>query len=263
MRNNPRSPEHTADRGEAPSRGARGFVSGALLAAMVAAPAVALAHIPTAEVILSSAARKREAMAVDVLVAHGVLKRRGEAPREVWEALHWGKGHRVEQKGTAGTEVRLTAQGKLWRWSLGARPGPAAKSDADVLAAFLGGGGDTEGAGRRAARLLERLGVDTSVVSLSRQDGRIAYVIGAKPWEKDKPQLWLDKQYEVPIRILERDASGKLRETRFLGFGLPVGQDRFPERIEVRENGELLESTVYHRVELNPAVDLQIFAPPS
>lgn len=62
-----------------------------------------------------------------------------------------------------------------------------------------------------SARLLKTLsssGIDTKVVSLGRNGDQIVYIIGAQPWELDKPQLWLDKVTFLPVRTrLPTDAT--------------------------------------------------------
>ncbi len=98
---------------------------------------------------------------------------------------------------------------------------------------------------------------------MARQDGRPAFVIGAKPWEAEKPQLWIDKALRVPVRVVQRDPSGGWIETRLLGFGSAATNEWFPSRIEVRKNGQLIEQTTYSKAQLNVRLDDKLFAPPS
>src|SRR5690606_8369438 len=90
-----------------------------------------------------------------------------------------------------GAEVRVRNAKK----ALVRRPGQeevARRAGPDLVAAFLAGGPplDRRALGEQLFQDLRRLKVDTDVVSYARFDGRVTYLIGSKPWEQDKPQVW-------------------------------------------------------------------------
>lgn len=61
-------------------------------------------------------------------------------------------------------------------------------------------GRDLDEASARLLKTLTSAGIDTQVVSLGRNEDQIVYIIGAQPWELQKPQLWLDKVSFLPVR---------------------------------------------------------------
>lgn len=105
-----------------------------------------------------------------------------------------------------------------------------------------------------AARLSEHLrgqGVDFETTSLARDENTIAEVIGAGPGELQKPQLWVDKDEFVPLRLISK-VGGALYDVRFdpgVGmldphprnvslFAMTPGQ---PERLLARFSAEKME----------------------
>lgn len=120
------------------------------------------------------------------------------------------------------------------------------------------------------ARAAERLmkdakayGVNTEVVSLARFDGRVAWLIGSKPWETDKPQLWLDKDLLVVARVVKfqkkADGAQQKIDERYLGWGSPVGGNWFPASIEVWVDDRLVQRTLVRNVERNVSFDAGLF----
>ena len=114
---------------------------------------------------------------------------------------------------------------------------------------------------KRSLAFLKRHGIDESVVSLARFDDRVAFVIGAKPWETNKPQLWIDKELRVPLRLVTVNGN-VVEELRLLGYGSELVDQWFPRRIERWENGGLVEVTEISAIEVNAALDKDLLAPP-
>ncbi len=89
---------------------------------------------------------------------------------------------------------------------------------------------------------LVQLGVDVSVSSLGRFEGKIAFVVGADYPDESVPQLWVDKETLLPMRwiIQPVDGSGTgALEVHYLNWW-KIGQTRYPSRIEFYQDGELV-----------------------
>ena len=121
---------------------------------------------------------------------------------------------------------------------------------------------DTRGA-ERLMKDAKAYGVNTEVVSLARFDGRVAWLIGSKPWETDKPQLWLDKDLLTVVRVvkLQKKSDGATQkiDERYLGWGSPVGGNWFPASIEVWVDDKLVQRTLVRNVERNVSFDATLF----
>ena len=104
----------------------------------------------------------------------------------------------------------------------------------------------------RMGRSLTALGIDVHQGSLGHQDESVAYIIGARSWEVDKPQLWLDKGNYQPVRIVlaQADASGRSvrLETRLLEYGQGPGGATLPRFFE-----ELVDGQRQRRAEITGA----------
>src|SRR5258708_3299970 len=203
------------------------------LIAVSALPAIALAYILPAEAILSTMARRRAEIAFSTLVAEGTYQASGGPTATVWEVLVPGRVRRVERKRPASPEITLIKETKRWSYKLGEKSPAPTKGPSDLFLVFLGASDKDPGGGRGSAFLRSR-GIDESVVSLSRLDKRASFVIGAKPWESKKPQLWVDKEFFLPSRLVEVDKqSGSITDTRLLGYGSAATGEWYPQRIEV------------------------------
>ncbi len=114
---------------------------------------------------------------------------------------------------------------------------------------------DAPAAGDRVVKGFEQLGIDVEQVSFSRFDGRVCYVIGAKPWEKDKPQAWLDKETLHLTRLIWVGTDKQRQEQRFIGWGSAEGGAWLPKSIERYRGDTLIERATLRDVERNQAVD--------
>ena len=119
----------------------------------------------------------------------------------------------------------------------------------------------------RLERDLKALKVDLDVVSYGRFDGRVAYIIGAKPWETDRPQVWLDKDTLFLLRVVQVEpgaGEGRVlrRELRLLGYGSPEGGSWFPKVIEEWEGERLVKRSLTREVDKNEPLDKALFEAP-
>lgn len=233
----------------------------AVVLAVTAIASAASAYILPAEAILGSVARRREGLAFKSVVVTGTTRRGPSGPElDIWEAIVPGGAHRRELRGGDKTEVVLTIGGRRWSWRDGEKV-QAVRIDPDPIVVFLAQTNAESRADGRA--LLDAYGIDPDTVSLSRLDRTIAYVIGAKPWEPEKPQLWIDKSYRVPVRLIDVDAkTGEVTDTRYIGYGAAQTGEWWPRKIEVYRGGQLVEVTTYTDVEVNEPLDKALFAPP-
>ena len=230
--------------------------------AAIAIPISALAYILPAESILSAVTRRRAEIGFETLVAEGTYQRGDQPPIPIWEAIDASAAHRIERKGPE-TEVTLTVPGKRYQFKLGEKASQSAKYNGDLVFTFYANT-DKEGGLQRALAFLQARGIDETVVTMARLDKRICYVIGAKPWETNKPQIWIDKKLYVPTRLIEVDkATGSVTDTRLIGIGSAGTGEWFPRRIEVWRDGKLVEATTYSSARLNEDISADLFRPPS
>ena len=118
-------------------------------------------------------------------------------------------------------------------------------------------------AAKRLLAACVAIGVDTTVVSLARFDGRIAWLIGSKPWEENKSQIWLDKEQFLLLRVVQAHNAGKTsaatEEVRLLGYGSAEAGNWFPKTVEILVAGELVRHSVVRSVEKNVVVAPGLF----
>jgi outer membrane lipoprotein-sorting protein len=110
-------------------------------------------------------------------------------------------------------------------------------------------------------RLLD-LGVDVSITSLGRFEGKITYVLGAEYPDAGASQIWLDHATFLPLRWIVKDKPGQansdLLEFRYLAWQ-PRGHTYYPARIEFWQQGNLVRVNQVKTVDLNPAFTEELF----
>ena len=121
---------------------------------------------------------------------------------------------------------------------------------------------DEQKAVERLLKDMRSLSINTEVVSFARFDGRVAYLIGSKPWEQGKAQLWLDKDTLLIVRVVmvaapavAADARPKKTDVRYLGWGSAVGGNWFPQSIEVWNDDQLVRRSITKNVQRNVSFD--------
>lgn len=173
---------------------------------------------------------------------------------------------RVELALPEGNEVRVRTSSK----ALVRRPGEkqvVRRAGPDVVADFLAGGAPLERRqlAEQMLKDLRLLKVDPDVVSYARFDGRVTYLIGSKPWEQDKPQVWIDKDTLQLVRVVRVEKRGDevvREETRLLGYGSPEGGSWFPKVIEEWRGDKLVRRSVTRSVRKNEALERSLFEIP-
>lgn len=135
----------------------------------------------------------------------------------------------------------------------------------DVLADYFSAGKPMSrwDAGERLQKSLKAMKVNVDRVSFQRFSGAVNYVVGAKPGEKDKPQVWFDKDSLLLTRIIrpESRASGKkvLVDIQLTGWGSPEAGNWFPKTVEIYEDGKLKERWVTVSADRNKNLGAELF----
>ncbi len=109
---------------------------------------------------------------------------------------------------------------------------------------------------------LSSLGVDVSVSSLGRFQGKTAYVLGADYPDESVPQVWIDKDTFRPFRwlIIGRDAENRKDslEVRYLGWR-NVGNTWYPMHIEFYQNNVLVREINVYDIKVNVSFPEYLF----
>jgi hypothetical protein len=209
-------------------------IAGLLLAAFIV-PYV-MASIPPANYLLDKVANKRRQMGVKRLkVTMQCQAPEAEDAEEVENVIYFRTPGKVRrERGEQRVEVCING-----RCQAKDKDAKVTQLPAWTYLQYLYFA-EGEAKGSRYFGLLESLNVDTNVDTVSRFHKRIAFVIGAKHWEQDRPQFWLDKDLFLPLRIMARDGQS-LIDIKWYDWGTKAGGDWFPAVLETRKDGQLLE----------------------
>lgn len=118
----------------------------------------------------------------------------------------------------------------------------------------------------RSRMLLEQrlslLGVDITVSSLGRFEGKPAYVLGAQYPDESVPQIWFDKDSFRPFRWIVMCGAGETRneslEVRYAGWH-QVNRTWYPMHIELFVNDILVREIKVQDIRVNPSFTEDIF----
>jgi outer membrane lipoprotein-sorting protein len=117
----------------------------------------------------------------------------------------------------------------------------------------------------RLLAVLKRLGINTSAIFLGRLGSTVAYVIGGKPSDTDKPLLWIDKENFLPLKLVTTEKTGSKSERveiRWMEFGSATTGDWFPRVIEIWKDGKRIERSEVSKVDINKKVPDTLFVLP-
>lgn len=111
---------------------------------------------------------------------------------------------------------------------------------------------------------LSTLGIDTSVSSLGRFDGRLAFVLGAEFPDQTVPQVWIDKETFQPLGIMVFGAKSLYSgQTGFLEIRYSkwqqIGKISYPMRIEFIQDGVIVRTIEVDGYQLNPSFSKDVF----
>ncbi len=133
----------------------------------------------------------------------------------------------------------------------------------DIIATLLfPAGNDTEETTARMRAALKAANVNTSVTSLGRQGELVAYIIGARSWEPEKPQLWLSKSSFLPVRFVVIGGDGARYETRWLEWASSTTNEVFPQIVEEYKDGKLVRRAEVQKLQTNQNLPETLFEVP-
>lgn len=258
-----------ASSSSSPHRSRLGVRLGAafVLASFVAV-GTADAYVLPALFLMRTLAEKRRALRVKDLSVQFSTERVGAGGTDgdtIDEHLflkHPSRSRRVEEG--EGGNILVEKEGVFAAGTEGKLRRLAGKTIDLTATLFVPGDKDLDQSSARMIAMLKRVGIDTEITALGRNGDRYVYIIGARSWEPDKPQLWLDKVTFQPVRyIIHADASGKvLIETRLLEWGSSVGSNWFPRVVETYRDGILETRAEAIQVKLNQNLPETLFVIP-
>ncbi|MEL6546972.1 MAG: hypothetical protein AAFQ82_20260 [Myxococcota bacterium] len=242
---------------------------GAALAAVLGLASQAWSYLPPAIQILENMSAKRAKLRLADVTAQLTAEIDGvEQPVEERIYLKSPERVRLVQEKPEGTELYVEREGKRAagaETALKTLKGPSV----DMLAQLLMPRGESSGdKANRLIVLLKNAGVDTRTVTLGVYGDDVretAFIIGAKPWEDDKAQLWIDRERHQPVRWVTFVEEGGQRvryESRFTGYGSPSGGAWFPETIEILRAGERVRLSQLNEIRTNERLPESLFELP-
>lgn len=114
----------------------------------------------------------------------------------------------------------------------------------------------------RSREILEKrlsdLGVDVTVSSLGRFQGKPVYVLGAQYPEETAPQVWLDKNTFRPLRWIISGNAAQYLEVLYLDWK-NLNKTWYPMRIEFFSNGNLVREIHVQDIKVNPSFPDDLF----
>jgi hypothetical protein len=193
----------------------------------------AMAYIPPASFLLNQLADKRTKTGVRRLKVT-MRCRRGQQEL-VEHKLYLKVSGQVRRERGKGA-VEICKSGKCWLRGGGKKPHKLPRWAYLPYLYFVEG----EAKGSRWLALLQSLNLNTKVHAITRFHSRVAVVLGAKSWERDRPQFWLDKDRFVPLRLMLLEGKS-LVDIQWIEWGTKTGGDWFPAVMEIRKDGTVVE----------------------
>ena len=212
---------------------------------------LALAHIPEASWLLNRMAHKRGQMGLRQLKIE--LRCGEDGHRETLLLKVTGKVRREYADG----RVDICNRGRCQRLDPDGKATPLPAWTYLQYAYFADGKSSSE----QFQRLLVRMGVDLKRTTLSRIASRVAFVLGAKEWERDRPQFWLDKDLYLPVRLMAKDGNA-LVDISWRSWGSRSSGDWFPGELRVVRDGQVIQQCETIEVDANPKAPDTLFALP-
>ena len=114
------------------------------------------------------------------------------------------------------------------------------------------------------ARVLAAQGVDLTVTSLGRFEGRLGFVLGARYPDESAPQVWFDRETLLPFRwlMLRPTADGPPQRTEIRYFGWQkTGDLRYPQVMACYQDGQLVSEVRVEKIQSPAEIPDSLFSP--
>ncbi len=107
---------------------------------------------------------------------------------------------------------------------------------------------------------LTRMGIDVSLTALGRFFDHHVVIIGALNEKEDRPQLWIDKSSNLPLRLILTDARQPDQpfEIQFRNWQ-SYGNTQYPDRIDFYDEDVISREIVVDKVSILSTVDASLF----
>ncbi len=236
----------------------RGFVSSAALAvaAIAAGARDALAYVPPADFLVGRMADKRKTIStlqisgIRTFLGRGFEGGKQDVAETTWVA---GPAWRIERRTPKG-EVLEVSDGKR-RVTVNEGKVGAIEADAPNLERMLQYGGNEKD---ELMRALDAAGVRRDVTGLGRLDGRVAWIIGAKEGDTASPALWIDKDRNFPLQLVDPRTK---RTVRFDGWGDASNTSMVAARITWMKGADVEQELKIDTAKVNPKLGADLFKP--
>ncbi|MBN1960254.1 MAG: hypothetical protein JW841_04855 [Deltaproteobacteria bacterium] len=221
----------------------------------------ALAFTPTAYFLLQQLAQKRQSLNARDISAQFRTEIAGvDVPIEEYLYLKYPERMRLISQYDHGEVIYIEREGK--RVMQTEQQVKKLTNAIDLTASLLvAAGKDIDQKAVRMLKALKAAGIDTSIVAYGHLDDTIAYVIGARPFETDKPQVWLNQDTLQLLKtiIIDKEKPKAVVEMRFLDYGSPTGGDFLPAVIEVYRDGKLVRRAELSSLAINRSLPETLF----
>ncbi len=230
------------------------------------APSVALAYIPYAGFVLGKAAEKRASLNLNELEVY--LQSTDPAGDVADEKLLLKRPGRLRWSRPApdGEWARIVREGEQ---AIVRPDGQVAREKVEVeplTELLLPRGQSTEAIKSDYQALCQKLGIETGKTSLARFNSRVAIVIGAGSRDRDKPQLWIDKDGYYPVRLLyrgEHEGQKGMWDIQLREFGARETGELFPRVLERYFDAKLVSHSEVEKVTSTTKLAEAMFQLPS
>lgn len=233
------------------------------LFATFVAPA-SYAYLPPSTFIIGKMAEKRAALALIDLDVRMQTQYQERGVAELDEHLQIKRGGklRLTRQEEDGEHVVIYRDGQLYQLP------PAGTATVDkpgfepLVDLLVPKAQAAEAAKTELLALVQKLGVDANHLQLRRFSSRVAFVLG----EDGKPQLWIDKDNFLPVRVVYRGtlagAEG-LWDVQLREFGGVGSGDILPRVIDRSFGGKPISHSEVEKVSVNQKLADHLFAAPA
>ena len=217
----------------------------------------ALAWIPPADFLVGKMADRRKG--VKTLRARGIRTYSGRSfdggkqdVTETIEANIADASYRLERKTPRGIYLEVS-DGKR-RVSVNDGKVGTVEADPRPLERLLFTGAPKD----ELLAAMQAFGIRMDVVGLTRLDGKIAWIIGAKEGDTNAPALWIEKDRSLPLKLTDPRAK---RTVLYDGWNEPGSAGVVPARLTILMGDDISETLKIEETKVNPKLGADLFKP--